>query len=90
MRNVQSVVAELFQRWPTLVGFSVQDIASLTDERLAGRLEGELCLADMETQPFGTPEDLFGDVAIALIDLIDEDPAAREALRGRTFARELH
>jgi hypothetical protein len=91
MRDVQSVVAELFQRWPSLVGFSVQDVASLSDERVAGHLEDELCLVDMETQPYATPpEELFGDVAVALIDLMDEDPATREALRGRTFARALH
>ena len=91
MRKLQSVVDELFQRWPALVGFSVQDAASLSDDRVAGRLEGELCLADLETQPYAPlPEDLFGDVAIALIDLMDEEPAAREALRGRTFARVLH
>jgi hypothetical protein len=91
MRRVESVVEELFRRWPVLVGFSVQDAGCLSDERITGLLEGELCLADMETQPYAAlPEELFGDVAVALIDLMDEDPAAREALRGRTFARVLH
>lgn len=85
------MVEQLFRRWPALVGFSVQDVACLSDDRVAGRLEGELCLADLETQPYAAlPEELFGDVAVALIDLMDEDPAAREALRGRTFARVLH
>jgi hypothetical protein len=31
-----------------------------------------------------------GEIAVALVDLMDDEPAARELLRGRTFARTLH
>jgi len=31
----------------------------------------------------------FGEIAIALVDLIEERPEARELLRGRTFTRTL-
>jgi hypothetical protein len=76
--ELRSLVERLFKRWPMLAGFSVQDT-------------GELLLADVETNPWSAagPE-LSGEIAVALLDFIDEDPAARELVRGRTFVRTLH
>lgn len=77
--RIDAVVAGLFRRWPALLGFSLQDAAD------------ELRLADLELQPWtARPEDALGDVALALAELLEENPAALEALRGRTFARTLH
>jgi hypothetical protein len=33
---------------------------------------------------------IVGEIAAALLDLIDDEPATRELLYGRTFARTLH
>jgi hypothetical protein len=89
--RLEAVVDALFHRWPSLVGFSVQDAHTLSAHRATGRLEGELCLADVETDPWpARSQELFGEIAVALLELLDDEPAARELLRGRTFARTLH
>jgi hypothetical protein len=76
--QVEAVVAQVFDRLPALVGFSVA-------------LEPELVLADVETFPrFAQREDLMGEIAIPLLELLDEEPEARELLCGRTFVRTLH
>jgi hypothetical protein len=76
--QLEALVETIFRRWPGLVGFSVEDT-------------GELVLTEMETQPWSVqPYELLGEVSVALLDFVDEDPAALELLRGRTFARTLH
>ena len=75
--QVEAVVAQVFDRLPALVGFSVG-------------LDPELVLADVETFPrFAQREDLMGEIAIPLLELIEEQPEAGEVLRGRTFVRTL-
>lgn len=76
--QVESVVAQVFARLPVLIGFSVA-------------LDPELVLADVETFPW-TPygQELMGEIAVPLLELMDEEPEARELLRGRTFARTRH
>ena len=76
--QLEALVETIFRRWPGLVGFSVEDV-------------GELVLTEMETQPWsGQPYELLGEVSVALLDFVDEEPAALALLRGRTFARTLH
>ena len=76
--RLEALVETIFRRWPGLVGFSVEDA-------------GELVLTEMETQPWSVqPYELVGEVSVALLDFVDEDPTALELLRGRTFARTLH
>lgn len=73
------VVASLFRSWPTLAGFCVAPI------------ERELVLTDVETSPWaGDSHELGGAIAFVLHKLIDDEPATRELLLGRTFARTLH
>jgi len=77
--DLQSVVATLFQQFPELVGFCVLQ----SDE--------DLTLGAVETYPCGAaPADLMPQIAAPLIELMDEDPQARQLLGGRTFARTLH
>jgi len=93
LQNLQVTVAKIFARFPALCGFSVQDEKTLTRDRQVCQLEGELSLADVGIYP---PADaaqrdwLFGQIAVALLELMDELPETRELLRGRTFARALH
>jgi len=76
--RVHALVQNLFRRWPSLVGFCIQG-------------DGELVIGELETQPWSAQVDeLLGEVAGALLDFVDEEPAAIELLRGRTFARTLH
>lgn len=82
--DLRGVVEDLFRRWPALLGFSVR--ARAVDPR-----DGELYLADLETRAWNAePQEILGDVALALLELVDEEPGALELLRDRTFARTLH
>jgi hypothetical protein len=80
--EITAVVDSIFRRWPSLVGYSVQESQALP---------ADLVIADVETDPWPVqPRELVGEIAVALLDLMDEEPAARELVRGRTFARALH
>jgi hypothetical protein len=79
--DLEATVFTLFQRCPLLCGFSVQ------------ALESDLFLRDVSFHPppgQAQSEKLRGEIAVALLELIDERPEARELLCGRTFARTLH
>ena len=78
--ELASVVQALFRRWPSLVGFSVGELP------VSG-----LIVSDIETDPWpAQSQELFGEIAGTLREFVGEEPAARELLRGRTFARTLH
>lgn len=89
MKTVHATVNHIFAMCPELCGFSVQDAATLTRDRVSGQLEAGLYLADVATTN-GSSERLLGEIAAELLELIDEDPEAVDVLRGRTFARTLH
>jgi hypothetical protein len=79
--DLEATVFTLFQRCPLLCGFAVQ------------ALESDLFLGDVSFYPSpgqAQSEKLCGEIAAALLELIDERPEARELLCGRTFARTLH
>ena len=78
--RLAAVVDSLFRRWPALVGFSVQEAH-----------ERELVLTDVATSPWlAHTQDLCGEIAVAMLDLIDDEPATRDLVLGRTFTRTLH
>jgi hypothetical protein len=80
--EVAAVVDALFRRWPSLVGFSVQEAQTPSTE---------LVLADVETDPWrAQSREIYGEIVGALLELMDDEPAVGELLRGRTFARTLH
>ena len=89
MKTVHATVNHIFAMCPELCGFSVQDAETLTRDRVSGQLEAGLYLADVATTN-GSSEQVLGELAAELLELIDEDPEAADALRGRTFARTLH
>jgi hypothetical protein len=89
--QLTAVVDALFRRWPLLVGFSVQEARTPSGDRPAGPIDRELVLAGVETSPSqALTHEVCGEIAVALLELIDDQPATRELLRGRTFARALH
>lgn len=89
--ELTAAVDALFQRWPSLVGFSVQEAQTLSRDRASAQLARELVLADVETDPWAAhSKALFGEIAVALLEVMDSEPAARELMRGRTFARRIH
>jgi len=79
--ELEAAMNELLRHWPVLVGFSVQNA------------DQELRLTEVAVHPSPGHEQysrLSGEIAQALLELIDERPEALELLRGRTFARALH
>lgn len=88
-----TAVDGLFDRWPALLGFSVQDACSLSSDREWVRLDEGLVLADVGLDDWLAHDEkmeLLAEVTHALLELLDERAEAPEALRGRTFARALH
>lgn len=68
----------IFAACPELCGFAVDDAQ-------------ELGFIDVALNPgYEHSEPLLGALADALLELIEDEPEARELLRGRTFARTLH
>ena len=73
-------VNTLFQRFPALLGFSVQGDKALD-------------IAELAIHPWYDEHQrssLRAEIVLALLDLIRRFPGARSRLRGRTFARSLH
>lgn len=83
----------IFERCPALHGFSVQDSAALPEELRSLALEKELVVTDIGVYPFlniDQCEQIYNEIAVALLDFMFERPSAKDVLRGRTFARTLH
>jgi hypothetical protein len=78
LQEVQDLVNTLFQRYPTLCGFSVKDDMSFSNLACHPALCGD------------EAELLCEEISQALHDLMEERPEAAELLRGRTLARTFH
>jgi hypothetical protein len=74
---VQSRVSALFQRMPLLAGFHVTDDMALVEIEF-DRMPG-----------FNPTEELYEEIAGALLEAVDEREDALQLLRNRTFARTL-
>ncbi len=86
-------VGGIFERCPALHGFTVQDCSVLPEELRSLALERELVVTDIGVYPsIGAEqsERIYNEIAIVLLDFLFERPAAKDVLRGRTFARTLH
>jgi len=86
-------VDTIFERCPALYGFTVQDCSALPEELRSLALERELVVTDIGVYPCLNAdqcERIYNEIAVALLDFMFERPAAKDLLRGRTFARTLH
>jgi hypothetical protein len=86
-------VAVIFDQYPMLSGFSVQERCTLTKDRTMVQLQDGLYLADVSVNVppgFRVTQDLCDQIAYLLLELMDEQPDVLELLPGRTFARTLH
>jgi hypothetical protein len=91
--DVSARIATLFARLPMLDGFSVQDRATLTTDRDAAPLAGELCIADVAVDAWADRRAIpvvNAEIALALRELLDDHPASYQVLCGHTFARTFH
>jgi len=86
-------VDTIFDRCPALYGFTVQDCSALPEELRSLALERELVVTDIGVYPYLNAdqcEQIYNEIAVALLDFMFERPSARDVLRGRTFVRTLH
>jgi hypothetical protein len=86
-------VDTIFERCPSLYGFTVQDSSALPEELRSLALERELVVTDIGVYPYLNAdqcEQIYNEIAVALLDFLFERPSAKELLRGRTFVRTLH
>jgi hypothetical protein len=91
--DVAARVAVIFEQYPMLCGFSVQECSTLAEDCAIVQLQGELCLTDVSvtTWPgFRVTQEFYEQIAYMLLELMDEQPEAGDLLPGRTFARALH
>lgn len=85
-------VEAIFDRCPSLQGFTIQDAAGLPKHLQAAALEG-LVVTDIGIYPELEPaltERVYDEIAVGLLDFICARPDARSVLHGRTFVRNLH
>ena len=83
----------IFDRCPQLCGFTIQDSSALPEELRSLALERELVVTDIGVFPFINAEQceqIYNEIAVALLDFMYERPSAKDVLRGRTFVRTLH
>ena len=83
----------IFERCPALYGFTVQDCSALPEEFRSLALERELVVTDIGVYPnLNTEhcEQIYNEIAVALLDFMYERPTAKDVLRSRTFVRTLH
>ena len=93
MAEIEVGIAALFQRCPTLSGFTVQHPAALALDVAATRLDNALCIADVAIHAWpgdADADDVRNEIACTLLDLVEQHPEACALLRDRTFARTLH
>ena len=86
-------VGTIFERCPSLCGFTVQDSSALPEELRSLALERELVVTDIGVYPYLNAdqcEQIYNEIAVALLDFMFERPSAKDVLRGRTFVRTLH
>ena len=90
--DVAARIAAIFDKYPMLCGFSVQECSASAEDR-AIQLQGELCLTDVciSTWPgFRVNQEFYEQIAHLLRELMDERPEAGDLLTGGSFARALH
>jgi len=86
-------VDDLFGRYPSLHGFSVQGTDVLPEGLRENMKPNTLVVAEVGVDPLCGSEysDRVSDeIAVALLDFVKDRPEAAELLRDRTFARTLH
>jgi hypothetical protein len=91
--DLSARVHDIFGRYPALHGFSVQGTAALPEAVRGNVMANTLVVAEVGCDPlFGADysDRVSDDIALALLDFVNERPEAAQLLRDRTFARVLH
>src|ERR1041384_3250521 len=92
-KPVPASIESLFQRYPSLAGFSVRGLQDVPDHCSRTGDEDELFISDVGILPSLADDDsgeIFEDIAATLAELLAAHPEASELICGRTFARAVH
>jgi hypothetical protein len=92
-KPIPATIESLFARYPSLCGFSVRGLSDVPDNCARSGDDEQLFVSDVGVSPSLNREyygEMFEQITTTLAELLAEEPAACEALRGRTFARILH
>ncbi len=87
--DLETTIAALFRRCPTLCGFSVRS-AHVVEDGLPLQHATALFVTDVSDYPWSgllAPAELHHEIVMALAELADTSPGACELLRERSFAR---
>jgi len=90
--DLEARVDELFVRYPSLQGFSVQGTEALPEPMRTNVTPNTLVVAEVGVDPIcGSEysEKVSDEIAVVLLDFVKEKPEGAELLRDRTFARTL-
>jgi len=91
--EVAKRVKQIFESCPTLTGFTIQT-EDVLPERMRGRTSNsDLIVTDIGIYPYVNSnqcEEIYHTIAASLISLLNESPAVKDELKGKTFARSLH
>jgi len=91
--DLSARVDDLFGRYPSLQGFSVQGASALPEAARAVATPNTLVVAEVGVDPlYGTDYSarVSDEIALSLLDFVRDRPEAAELLRDRTFARFMH
>jgi hypothetical protein len=91
--ELQGRVARLFERRPDLWRFTVRDRSGLPDNLDPTTLTGEFFIFEIGLSPrLGKHQydEVYDDIARAIMQAVATHPEARRLLPGRTFMRALH
>jgi hypothetical protein len=91
--DVEACLETLFDRCPSLCGFSVREAAYLEWDGSELRRVQRLLVTEVSVYPcsfLDPPAELCDEIVTQLAQLVDECPHASELLRERTFARTMH
>ena len=91
--ELEQRVARLFTRRPDLWRFTVRDRSGLPDNIDPTTLSGEFFIFEIGLSPRlgGTQyNEVYDDIARAIMQAVAAHPEARRLLPGRTFMRALH
>jgi len=91
--DVEAKMRGLFARCPALCGFAIQDRASQPADAGGPLPDADLYVAEIGVYPkldAGQYGELYDEITLAILDLVQAQPDAYELLRGHTFARTLH
>jgi hypothetical protein len=91
--DVSERLDAIFDLCPHLAGFTLQDVSALPAALRPQGVDEGLVVTDLAIYPLVSTEQrqaICESLTLALLELVCEQPSAKDFLPGRTFARVVH